>query len=299
MKFTEAQARYSVWVKDQGLAQRTIKESLRSLRRFGAYVKRRGIETVEGVTRREVDDYKTQMRQWKSLLTSRPLSARTTELYLGSVKSFFAWVVTNGWTSLNPATDILSGIPQRNPRSQVLTAEEMTQILARPDGATAIGRRDRLILELMYSTGICIKEIVGLDLSDIDLEKNLLHVKGFARGRERWIPLTEDLCERMKDYLKEIRPVWARPMKHGKLPSGALFYSPCQRPLPFHALHEMVGAHVRAVRGGVASAGESIRQACAARRFECGATIAEVHALLGHVQMRQTVAYTRVGARCS
>ena len=256
-------------------------------------MKGRGIEHVEDITRKEVDHYKTLTREWKSVLTSMPLSARTTEQYLSSVKSFFAWVVTKGWSSSNPATDILSGVPQRNAREKVLSADEMDKILARPDGATAIGKRDRFILELMYSTGIRMKEVMGLNLSDIDLEKSRLHVKGCARGRERWIPLTGEIVERMETYLKEVRPVLAGPLQQGDVPAEPLFYSSRRGPLGKNELHQLVGDHVRAVRRGARRAGELIRQSCAARWFERGATIAEVHALLGHFKMSQTVGYTR------
>lgn len=293
MKFTDAQARYCEWVKEQEGTRRTIDERLRSLRRFGAYVKGRGIAHVEDVTRKEVDDYKTRTREWKSVLTSMPLSARTTEQYLSSVKSFFAWVVTKGWASSNPATDILSGVPQRNERQKVLSADEMGKILARPDGTTAIGKRDRFILELMYSTGIRMKEVLGLNLSDIDLEKNRLYVKGCARGRERWIPLTGEIAKRMETYLSEVRPVLAGPRQQGDVPAEPLFYSRHRGPLGKNELHQLVGEHVRAVRRGARRAGELIRQSCAARWFERGATIAEVHVLLGHLKMSQTVGYTR------
>ncbi len=295
MKIVEAREQYATWLKGKGLNRRTVWQTLAGVRRFEVFLKWRGVEDVEVVTVPLVEDYKSRLQAQVSISTGNPLVARTVESYLAPVRSFLAQAAWNGWIRSNPAVGILRGVPRRVGIRNPITVSEMEKILARPDVAMPIGLRDRLILELMNSTGIRMEEVVGLDLSDVDFEQGRLHIKATTRGRDRWVALTATVRAYLDRYLKEIRPVWDRPMKRGGIRrrATALLYSPRRGPMSENILEKMVGGHVRAVRPDVENAGQSIREACAVRLLSTGATVAEVNALLGQLKMSQTEAYTR------
>lgn len=295
MKIVEAREHFAAWLKEKGLSRRTVWQSMAGVRRFEVFLKWRGVEDLELVTVSLVEDYKARLQARPAISTGRPLMAKTVESYLVPVRSFLAQAAWCGWIPSNPAVGILRGIPRRGGLRSSLTAPEMEKILARPDMAMPIGLRDRLILELMNSTGIRMEEVVDLDLSDVDLNQNSLHIKATTRGRDRRVPLSSAIRAFLDRYLKEIRPVWDHPMKRGgtRRRATALFYSPRRGPMSEDALEKMVGGHVRAVRPDVANAGQAIRHACAVRLLNGGAVVADVNALLGQLKMSQTELYSR------
>jgi integrase/recombinase XerD len=295
MKIREARERYATWLRRRESRPKTIAGSLNCVQSFEAFLKRQGVNDIEAVTRKMLEEYKTALREKRIVENNRPLLHRTIEAYVLSIRIFFERAAANGWVSSNPAVGLLQDIRTHRPVQRFLTAEEMARVLARPDIATPAGVRDRLILELMYSTGIRMEEVLGMDLSDIDLKENLLRVRETVRGRERTVPLTPAIRALLTQYLKEIRPMWDRPMKYGgqRRRGTALFYSRRCGVMSEMKLEEIVGGHVRAVRPSVIRAGKVIRYACAARLLREGKTVAEVNTLFGQRKMRDTEVYLR------
>jgi integrase/recombinase XerD len=295
MKISEAREHYAACLKEQGASKRNIGSSLCFVRRFEEFLKQRGVEDIDAVTTELLEGYKAALRNKRAVSTDRPLLPFTIEGYLSGIRRFFERAVAKGWASSNPCVGIFRGMSPRRPVQSFLTPEEMARVLSRPDTALPIGLRDRLILELMCSTGIRMDEVLDLDISDVDLEKNRLHIKASRWGSERTVPFTPTVRDFLTRYLKDIRPVWDHLTKRGRCRwrATALFYSPRHGPMSENILEKMVGDHVRAVRPSVPNAGQAIRRACAVRLLSNGASVAEVNALLGQLKMSQTMAYIR------
>jgi integrase/recombinase XerD len=298
MKFTEAQERFLLWVMEKAKDRKRIYYPRSSLRNFGAYMKSRGVEDLAAVTPMLIEEYKRKLQTKEIVLTGKHLSPQTVEAYLLPVRTMFLKATEWGWLSSNPAASLLSGFPSRQPLRCFLSHQEMEKVLARPDVAMPIGLRNRLILELMYSTGIRFGEVVDLNVPDVDLDKGQLHVKASRGGKERIVPLTGATRDLLNRYLKEIRPAWARPLRRGGVPrrSTALFYSPKRGPMSEGHLEKMVGGHVRAVRPDVPCAGLAIRYACGVRLLSGGKTVAELNELFGHLKKGQAAIYSRAVA---
>ncbi len=295
MKIGEVRERYAAWLKAHGSRPKTIAGSLNCVQTFETFLKRQGVNDIEAVTKKMLVEYKTALREKRIVENNRPLLHRTIEAYVLSIKLFFERAKANGWVSSNPVVGVLQDIPTHRPIQSILTAEEMARVLARPDRATPIGLRDRLILELMYTTGIRLEEVLAVNLSDVDLKQNRLHVQETVRGRERAVPLTPPVRNLLTQYLRDVRPTWERPLKSGgqRRRGTALFYGPPYGVMSEKKLEEIVGDHVRAVRASVRKAGTAIRYACAARLLSGGKTLAEINALFGQRKIRQTEVYLR------
>lgn len=295
MKIREAMEQYEAWYKERGSSKRAISVSLSFVRRFEEFAKQRGVDDMAAVTGEILEGYKAAVKKKKTVANNRPLRPTSIDAYLSSIRLFFQRAVANGWASSNPSAGILQGIAPKRPIQSFLTEEEMIKVLGRPDTTLPIGLRDRLILELMYTTGLRMEEIMDLNISDVNLEQNELHIKATLRGRERTVTLPPEARALLDRYLKEVRPVWDHPTKRGRLRwrGTALFYSPRHGPMSENILEKMVGGHVRAVRPSVPNAGQAIRYACAVRLLKSGAGVADVNVILGQPKLNQTMAYTR------
>jgi integrase/recombinase XerD len=296
MKIREAMEHYAQWFKERGSSKRAISVSLSFVGRFAEFAKQQGVEDMAAVTAEILEGYKAAVKKKKTVASNRPLRHTSIDAYLSSIRLFFQRAVANGWTSSDPSTGILRGIAPDRPIQNFLTEEEMANVLNRPDTALPIGLRDRLILELMYTIGLRKEEIIDLNMSDVKLEQNELHIKETLPGRERTLTLPSEARALLDRYLKEVRPVWDHPTKRGRRRwrDTALFYSPRHGPMSENILEKMVGGHVRAVRPSVPNCGQAIRYACAVRLLKSGADVAAVNVLLGQRKMNQTMAYTRL-----
>jgi len=123
---------------------------------------------------------------------------------LASLRSFFRFGQREGWTKTNPAR------PLRNPRKgrtlpHFLSAEDLGRLLQAPPANQPLGLRDRAILETMYSAGLRVSELVGLDQGDLDFEAGVVRVRGKGR-QERLAPIGSYAARAMRRWLRVRKP---------------------------------------------------------------------------------------------
>ena len=129
------------------------------------------------------DASSTLLRRFAGGLHAAGYAPSTVARKLASMRSFYAFGQREGWVQANPAKPLRS---PRRPRKlpKFLTGDEIARLLAAPKPGAAGGIRDRAILELMYSSGVRVRELVGLDDGDLDLRAATIRVRGKGR-RER------------------------------------------------------------------------------------------------------------------
>ncbi len=166
--------------------------------------------------------------------------------------------------------------PRRLPDApKVREVEEMVD--AAP-GEGSLGRRNRALLELVYSCGLRSAEAVGLDLADVDFEQETVHVHGKG-GKDRVVPLGEQAAYEVALYLRDSRPDLARGA------CDALFLSARGRRLDTSTLRRVVRNPHR------------LRHAYATHLLEGGADLRTIQELLGHASLSTTQVYSHVDAR--
>ena len=253
------------------------------MRRFLARLEKKDLRAV---TRAEMHAYAA------SLLSSR-LTAGTVGVHLTALRSFFDWLETTDAVLVNPCVGVpLPKLPDRLPR-RVLTAAEVARVLAQPDTGTNQGRRDRALLEVLYSSGLRLAEVAALGVHDLDLSGGVLRVARGKGGRGRVAPLGASAVEALRAYL-DTRRVW---QEAGGTFTPALWLSPIKPHGPLKK--EAVALTVRrcAVRAGVGSVGaHAWRHTCATHLVRDGAAIVYVQRLLGHRSLATTQVFTRVSA---
>lgn len=157
--------------------------------------------------------------------------------------------------------------------------EEVEGLLERLEGEGPIAVRNRALVELVYSAGLRSAEAVGLDLGDVDFERELVHVRRGKGDKERVVPLGEEAAHWLARYLREARPALARGA------NDALFLSVRGRRLDTSALRRLVPHPHR------------LRHAFATHLLEGGADLRTIQELLGHSSLSTTQVYSHVDAR--
>lgn len=165
------------------------------------------------------------------------------------------------------------------------TEDEMFELLRKPDLDTVKGRRDKAVLELLYSTGLRREEVHNLNTEDVDFNESAVSVRQGKMGKDRIVPLGTLAKGSIKLYLERSRPKWVK----GK-EDKALFIS--ERGIRMSAY--MVYQIVKDYSPHKKISTHSLRHACATHMLKHGADIVHIQKLLGHSSLKTTQIYTRI-----
>jgi integrase/recombinase XerD len=229
------------------------------------------------------------------------ISAATLRQWLSIMRSFFSWLHRNGHLLHNPA-ERLAFPRQEQTLPQVLNESEIARLIETPDLQTAIGLRDRALMETLYATGIRRREAQRLDLYDIDTAAQRLTVRLGKGQRDRVVPLTETAAHWLTRYLTAARPElaagkwWGKGQRRGqpKLipPTAALWLSVTGRRLSYQMIAERLRDYALQVE--LKASAHTFRHCCATHLLRAGASVRHVQQLLGHRDLSTTEIYTRV-----
>lgn len=231
------------------------------------------------------------LRRWLAQLRTLGLARTTIARKAAAVRSFYAWATRRGRVDRNPALLLSSPkLPARLPT--VLKAGEAAELVESAAADDAWSVRDRAVLELLYSTGIRVAELCGLDVDRVDLHRRRVRVLGKG-GKEREVPLGEPAADTVRDYLRHAR---AETMKeHSDM--SALFFNHRGRRLGPRDVRAVVGRYGKDVLVGRRVSPHTLRHSFATHLMEGGADIRAVQELLGHASLEVTQRYTHVSRR--
>ena len=226
------------------------------------------------------------LRSYLAHLHSRGLSKTSVSRQLACLRTFFNFLCREGVVARNPARALLAPRTGRRLPSHLDEAEvaELVEIHAE----SPADARARLILELLYATGIRCAELVGLDLSDIDQGAGMLRVLGKGR-KERIVPYGRSAQEALDAYL---------PVRAGFKPkTDALLVNARGKRLSDRSVRSIVSKRVLALAGSKRISPHTIRHSFATHLLERGADLRAIQELLGHASLSTTQRYTHVNAK--
>lgn len=285
-------SRFLEWMRVRNYSARTVENNEASLRFFVSWCEARSLLRPAEVTKPILERYQRHL-----YLLMRPdgrpqLSFRSQHVRLTAVRGFFKWLVRQNALPSNPASELdLPRLPHRLPRD-VLTAEEVERVLAQPDIRTAVGQRDRAILELLYSTGVRRSELVSIRLSDVDHERGTMLIREGKGRRDRMVPVGERALAWVERYTRDVRPDLVVPPD-----CGALFLTTLGEQLTPDFLTQQVRRFVLAAELGKSGSCHLFRHTMATLMLEGGADVRYIQEMLGHVHLDSTEVYTRVSIR--
>lgn len=238
------------------------------------------------------------IRAYLARLSEQSYSPATMARKIATLRSFYKWAHRQGYTKTNPMTLIRT--PRQSKRlPKAITVEQIEQLLAAPGEKDVLGRRDRAMLETLYSTGIRVSELVGLNHDDLDTEHEALHVRGKGR-KERIVPLGSHALSAIRTYTEHLEkdarfaPIWAKRNEIGNVP---LFLNKHGKRLSSRSVRRKLDKYLREVGLDPTISPHTLRHSFATHLLENGADLRSVQELLGHQSLSTTQVYTHLSTK--
>ena len=275
----------------RGYSPRTIENHFAALGYLAAWLAERGVTRPAEVTKPMLDRYQRALFHRRKPDGS-PLSFRAQHTRLVPIRAFFKWLARQNRILYNPASELeLPKLERRLPRA-VLSAGEAERVLAVPDTTEVTGLRDRVMLELLYATGIRRSELARLQVFDLDAERLTLAVRQGKGRKDRMIPIGDRAAAWARRYIIEARPALVL-----EPDDGTLFLTVDGTPFSVDRLTGLIGGYVRRSGVGKPGACHLFRHTMATLMLEGGADIRFIQQMLGHADISTTQIYTQVSLR--
>jgi integrase/recombinase XerD len=264
---------------EKGLSLNTVKSYKSDLSLFISYLESRGVDP-QSVQSGHVIDY-------LSFCSRTGLSSRTVSRYMSSIRALFRFLINEGITEKDPTVGLSRPKPVKNP-PEYLTIEEVEILLDMPDEKTVLGLRDKTIMELLYSCGLRISEVVQLQVNSVNFDEGLILVQGKGK-KERIVPFGKRAERLLYGYLDTARGTLQK-MKR----SASLFLNFRGETLSRKGLWRMINGYAK--RSGITKhiKPHILRHSFATHLIQNGADLRIVQELLGHSDISTTQIYTHL-----
>jgi integrase/recombinase XerD len=265
---------------EKGLSPNTVSAYRRDLAKFSEFAKKRKL-SLEAVTRDDLVDFLAGLYRQK-------LESKSVARHLVSLRNFFRFAQVQELIPADPSLNLESPKIRRS-LPGYLRLEEVERLLAQPDAKTPFGLRDRAMLEVLYSAGLRVSELVGLRVSDLDTKVGCVRCIGKG-DKERIVPIGKKALAIVDGYLHE-----ARPALLGKaVGSPTLFVNRRGGALSRVGVWKILSAYGRRAGLRVALTPHMLRHSFATHLLERGADLRSVQLMLGHADISTTQIYTHV-----
>ncbi|HWO59426.1 MAG TPA: site-specific tyrosine recombinase XerD [Umezawaea sp.] len=266
---------------ERGTARNTLESYGRDLRRYTEHLEARGVTDLSAVTEAHVGDFLATLRESGLAASS---AART----LSAVRGLHKFAHREGVVAGDPAREVVPPTPPRR-LPKALPVDDVLRLLDSHPGDDPRSLRDRALLELLYSTGARISEVVGLDVDDVDAGERtaLLDGKG---GKQRLVPVGRPALRALETYLVRARPGLAAKGRG----TPAVFLNARGGRLSRQTAWQVL--KTAAERAGITAvvSPHTLRHSFATHLLEGGADVRVVQELLGHASVTTTQVYTLV-----
>lgn len=262
----------------------TILNYRRDLEEFFSFLRQKSISLLE------VD--RLYLRSYLSLLRERALSRASINRQISTLKTFFRFLTREEIITANPTT-ILSSLKAEKRLPVFLSVEEASKLIESLNDRRALGLRDRAILEVLYSGGARVSELVGINLADLDLLGGVVRVKGKGK-KMRTILLGEKAAEALEVYLSKRGELFRTRRSDIQPQKEALFVDKWGGRLTPRSIERLINKYVAKTSLKMKISPHVFRHTFATHLLNAGADLKSVQELLGHSSLATTQIYTHV-----
>ena len=227
------------------------------------------------------------LRSFLSYLAESNYSPATMARKIATLRSFYKWLERNQAIDSNPMT-LIRTPKQKKRLPKAIDVEQVEKLLSAPNDKTLLGARDRAILETLYSTGIRVSELVGINFSDIDETGQAIVIRGKGR-KERIVPLGSHAMDAVSHY--------SGVLDANNIPSGSddpLFINKHSTRLSTRSVRRKVSKYLEQVGLDPSISPHTLRHSFATHLLDNGADLRSVQELLGHQSLSTTQIYTHL-----
>jgi integrase/recombinase XerD len=268
----------ALWL-EHGLSDNTLTAYRSDMRAFASWLETQNSDLLAAG--------REQILRYMMLRVQQGTTARSVARLLSSLRRFYRYYVREGRLHEDPTEKIESPKLGR-PLPVSLLEEEVEALLAAPDTSNALGMRDRCMLEVLYSCGLRVSELVKLELSQINLQQGVIRITGKG-NKERLVPLGEEAMDWLQRYLQQARRDIVKraqtdtlfPTRSGKAMSRQAFWYTIRKYATQAGINKQLSPH-------------TLRHAFATHLLNHGADLRVVQLLLGHGNLSTTQIYTHV-----
>jgi integrase/recombinase XerD len=267
---------------ERGLSANTVTAYRRDLVKFDDFAKKRKL-TLESVSRDNLVEFLASLYRQK-------LESRTVARHLVTLRNFFRFAQLQELISTDPSLNLESPKIRRS-LPGYLRLEEIERLLAQPDDKTPLGLRDHAMLDVLYSTGLRVSELISLRVMDLDTAVGCIRCIGKG-DKERIVPIGKKALALVERYLRDARPKLIGKGKQAL--ATTLFINRRGAPLSRVGVWKILSAYGR--KAGLRSSltPHMLRHSFATHLLERGADLRSVQLMLGHSDISTTQIYTHV-----
>ncbi|MGA2780294.1 MAG: tyrosine recombinase XerC [Smithella sp.] len=230
------------------------------------------------------------IREYLSYLYSQKVKKVTVNRKVSSLRAFYKYVLRTGKIKNNPA-EMIQTLKTEKYMPTFLSVDEMFELLKVRDGNSALGLRNRAMLEIFYSSGLRLSELAGLDLIDLDFNQKLVKVRGKGR-KERIAPIGGPAIKAVQEYLEKIGDI--RKDTNSDIFKKPLFLNARGERITTRSIARIVNEITSKSGIGRKISPHALRHSFATHLLNAGADLRSIQELLGHESLSTTQKYTAV-----
>lgn len=266
----------ALWL-ESGLSQNTLSAYRSDLANLCRFLQQQDLLLVQ----------ESDIQKFLAFLLAKGTKSSSSARTLSTLRRFYRYQIRQNKCQSDPCAHVLSP-KQGRPLPATLSEAQVDDLLAAPDINTALGLRDRAMLEALYATGLRVSELVKLSLLEINLDVGVVRIVGKG-NKERLVPLGEQAIDWVSRYQSSARPELLKQQK-----SDALFVTARGSAMTRQAFWYLLKKH--AVTAGINQtlSPHTLRHAFATHLINHGADLRSVQMLLGHADLSTTQIYTHV-----
>lgn len=273
---------------ERGASPETIRAYQSDLRQFLAFATAKRATGSPPLKPSDADPM--LVREYLYWLDRRREQASSMARKLAALRTFYRFLNRDTDGGPNPAAEVRTPkLPRRLPR--VLSKDDANALMEFPGDGDPAGRRDRAILETLYSTGARVSELVGMNREDLDVREGLVRLRGKGR-KERIVPIGDVALEAIEEYHAALRrhsPPVTRHPEHGQ----PVFRNARGGRLTVRSVDRLVARYSARLMGGRVSP-HALRHSFATHLLDEGADLRAIQEMLGHASLGTTQKYTHV-----
>ncbi len=244
--------------------------------------------TLEQVDERQLKCEPLTIREFLAYLYAQNYTKSTTARKLATLRSFFKFLIRRGVVSVNPLSTIRT--PKQEKRlPRCLDLEQVQKLLDAPEDNDLLGARDKAMLEILYSSGIRVSELVELEMSDMDLQEGILRVRGKGR-KDRLTPIGSQAIKAVQRYF-ELRNA---DVKLQNPHTQRVFLNKHGEPLSTRSVRRKLDKYLVEAGLDPGISPHTLRHSFATHLLNNGADLRSVQELLGHQSLSTTQIYTHL-----
>lgn len=273
--------KYTTYIRlEKGLSDNTAEAYIDDLNKLMNFIQSEPDISILSLTYKDLQQFIAQ-------LSDIGISARSQARIISGVKSFYRFLLTEDYLETDP-TELLESPKIGKKLPEILTENEINNLINSIDLSKAEGQRNRAMLEILYSCGLRVSELIGLQYSNVYFDEQFIIVKGKG-NKQRLVPISEKAIKEIRNYLIDRHNI-----KVQKGFDDTLFLNRrgagLTRVMVFHIIKEQ--AKLAGIRKNISP--HTMRHSFATHLLEGGANLRAIQVMLGHESITTTEIYTHI-----